>query len=264
MAQIVKNSGLYEVGSGQKLNLLKTSIFFSQNTSQTRREEILRLSGLTKAHRFDTYLGLPALVWKSKAQAFSNIKEKVGKKLTNWKVKFLSQARKEVLLKPVVQAMPTYSMSVFMLPVTLYKDLNTTMQQFWWSHMANSSRIHWMSWERMGRSKNRGGLGFQDLSCFNRALLAKRGWRLIQNPSSLVGRIFQAKYFPKSTFLEASLGNHLSFAWRSIFSARGLLQQGLLWRVGKGASINVWGDRWIPTPTSYTVQSQRTLLPRFS
>jgi hypothetical protein len=41
-------------------------------------------------------------VWKSKAQAFSSIKEKVGKKLTNWKVKFFSQARKEVLLKHVV------------------------------------------------------------------------------------------------------------------------------------------------------------------
>jgi hypothetical protein len=72
---------------------------------------------LTEAHRFDTFLGLPALIGKSKAQAFRSIKEKVGQKLTNWKVKFISQAGKEVLFKAVVQVVPTYSMSVFMLLV---------------------------------------------------------------------------------------------------------------------------------------------------
>jgi hypothetical protein len=122
--------GIYEATSGQKLNLQKTSIFFSRNTSHSRREEILSLSGLTEAHKFDTYLGLPALVGKSKTQAFNNIKEKVGLKLSNWKVKFLSQAGKEVLLKAVVQAVSAYSMSVFMLPTTLCKDLNNLMQQF--------------------------------------------------------------------------------------------------------------------------------------
>jgi len=41
----------------------------------------------------------------------------------------------------------------------------------------------------MGRSKAAGGLGFRDLVLFNQALLAKQGWRLIQNPSSLSAQI---------------------------------------------------------------------------
>ncbi|XP_062162097.1 uncharacterized protein LOC133869155 [Alnus glutinosa] len=173
--RLLKILGIYEAGSGQKLNLEKTTIFFSRNTSLSRRAEILNLSGLTEARRFDTYLGLPALIGRSKNQAFQSIKERVGQKLTNWKVKFLSQAGKEVLLKAVVQAVPTYSMSVFLLPTTLCKDLNRLMQQFWWNHMASTSSIHWMSWEKMGRSKRCGGLGFMDLICFNKALLAKQG-----------------------------------------------------------------------------------------
>jgi hypothetical protein len=105
--------GIYEKGSGQKLNLQKTSLFFSRNTSMERRQEILRLSGLSESHRIDTYLGLPSFVGRSKEQTFSFIKDRVWKKISNWKNSFLSQAGKEVLLKAVIQAIPTYCMGVF-------------------------------------------------------------------------------------------------------------------------------------------------------
>jgi hypothetical protein len=68
--RILRILGIFEEGSGQKVNLLKSFIFFSRNTSQDRRDEILRLSGLTETKRFDTYLGLPALIGKAKVQAF--------------------------------------------------------------------------------------------------------------------------------------------------------------------------------------------------
>lgn len=52
-----------------------------------------------------------------------------------------------------------------------------------------------MSWERMGLPKNKGGLGFRDMSIFNKSLLAKQVWRLMQNPSSMVATIYKAIYF---------------------------------------------------------------------
>jgi hypothetical protein len=121
--------------------------------------------------------------------------------------------------------------------------------------MAKNSKIHWMSWDKMRRSKAVGGLGFRDLILFNNALLVKQGWRLIQEPSFITTLILKAKYFPNSSFFEASLGSWPSFAWRSIFNSRDLLQQGPMWRVGDGSFIKLWGDRWLPTPTMYTVQS---------
>jgi hypothetical protein len=145
--RIMKILGIYEKGSGQKLNLQKTSLFFSRNTSQERKQEILSLSRLTETHRIDTYLGLPSFVGKSKIQSFGFIKDRVLKKINNWKVKFLSQTGKEVLLKAVIQAIPTYSMCVFKIPITLCKEINDLVQNFWWNHMAQSSKIHWMSWE---------------------------------------------------------------------------------------------------------------------
>jgi hypothetical protein len=115
-----------------KLALVRNFLFFSRNTSLARRQEILTLSGLTETTRFDTYLGLLVLVGISIMQSFNGIIDRIWKRLNNWKVKFLSQAGKEIFLKAVVQAISTFSMSVFLLPVTLCKDLNHMMQKFWW------------------------------------------------------------------------------------------------------------------------------------
>jgi hypothetical protein len=102
-----------------------------------------------------------------------------------WKIKFLSQAGKEILLKVVIQVIPTYIMGVFQLPISLSKELNQLMQSFWLSHMSNNSKIHWMSWAKMGKSKSIEGLGFRDLVVFNKALLAEQGWRILQDSNSV-------------------------------------------------------------------------------
>ena len=76
----------------------------------------------------------------------------------------------------------------------------------------------------MGRPKAQGSIGFRDLVCFNKALLAKQGWRIIQNPESLVGSILKAKYFPDYSLLEVKIGSKPSFAWRSLLAAANLLR----------------------------------------
>jgi hypothetical protein len=78
-----------------------------------------------------------------------------------------------VLLKVVIQAILTYSMSIFLLPKGLCLEINALLQKFWWGNQENESRIYWMKWSRMSISKNRGDMGFRDLVSFNKALLAK-------------------------------------------------------------------------------------------
>jgi hypothetical protein len=91
-------------------------------------------------------------------------------------------------------------MSIFQLPISLCKELNSLMQEFWWRHLSKSSRINWMSWDRMSYAKSNKGLGFRDLVIFNQAILAKQGWRLIQHPSSLVANIFSVNIAPPILF----------------------------------------------------------------
>ncbi|KAA3476740.1 reverse transcriptase [Gossypium australe] len=91
-----------------------------------------------------------------------------------------------------------------------------------------------------------GGLRFRNMSQFNIAMLTKQGWRLINHPNSLLAKVLKAKYFPRSDFFNAQLGNSPSLTWRSIWAAKGLLHSGMGWRLGRGTGILLWDDYWIP------------------
>jgi hypothetical protein len=119
-----------------------------------------------------------------------------------------------------------------------------------------------MSWSRLGWSKERGGMGFRDLEWFNMALLAKQGWRLLQNPDSLVATVLKEKYYPHGEFLEASLGRKPSYVWRSFWNARSLLIEGLCWRVGDRSKIRIWADKWVPKAAGGYIQSLVSILER--
>ncbi|XP_041025315.1 uncharacterized protein LOC121265693 [Juglans microcarpa x Juglans regia] len=80
-------------------------------------------------------------------------------------------------------------------------------------------------------------------------------WRFLQNPDSLVAKVFKSKYFSKESILDAKLGNSPSYIWRSIWMAREVLQEGLIWRVGNGKQISIWRHKWLPKPSSFSVQS---------
>jgi hypothetical protein len=77
------------------------------------------------------------------------------------------------------------------------------MSRFWWGGAVDKKSVAWISWDRLGVSKMQGGMGFQDLDIFNRALLAKQGWRLIKFLDSLVARIMRGKHHLNGDFLSA-------------------------------------------------------------
>ncbi|XP_057251530.1 uncharacterized mitochondrial protein AtMg00310-like [Beta vulgaris subsp. vulgaris] len=110
---------------------------------------------------------------------------------------------KEVLIKLVAQAIPTYMMSVFSLPSGLIDEIHSLLARFWWGSSDTDRKMHWHSWDTLCYPKSMGGLGFRDLHCFNQSLLAKQAWRLCTGDQTLLYRLLQARYFKSSEFLEA-------------------------------------------------------------
>lgn len=123
---------VYEKSSGQQLNRNKTSLFFSRNTANGVKETIKAMFGAQLIKQHESYLGLPSWVGKSKRNTFAQLKLRVSNKLAGWKKKLLSSAGKEVLIKAVAQAIPSYTMSCLKLPNTLCDELTGMVRKFWW------------------------------------------------------------------------------------------------------------------------------------
>lgn len=137
-------------------------------------------------------------------------------------------------------------MSCFKLPRGFCEYLNMLIRKFRWGSKEGKCKPHWVSWKTMTQPKGMGGLGFKDFELFNVAMLARQAWRLMQNPETLSARLLKSIYFPNSSILHASLGGHPGQVWRAIIEGRDTLKQGLIRRIGNGASTKIWEDTWLP------------------
>jgi len=236
---------VFFIASGA-VNFQKSAVLFSQGIDSQVRKQLTTILGIYKTEGFGRYLGLPEFVGRNKTNAFSFIAHRMEQKLDNWYNKLLPPARKEVLLKSIITVIPTYSMSCFLLPMRLIYQITSAIRRFWWSSTKDKHKIPWIAWTKLNEPKKLGGLAIRDLKDFNIALLAKQGWRILQNPHSLIARIFKAKYFPKQSLLETEATNHSSYAWKSILQGAKLLSHGLKYLVGNGHNIKVLKDNWLP------------------
>jgi len=153
------------------------------------------------------------MISRDRNATFAYIKDHVWQKINSWSGKCLSKPGHEVMIKYVLQAIPSYVMRIFQLHPTLIKPIEKVMNSFWWGHGRATQRgIHWMNWEKLSSPKIHGGMGFKDLSAFNLAMLGKQGWKFITEPDSLVALIFKAQYFPSGSYLTAEI-RHNPCAW---------------------------------------------------
>ena len=121
----------YKDASGQKINKSKTALFFSKATERSVKDQIKEAWGVLEIMQYKKYLGLPSFMGKGKKASFNYIKERVWRKLQGWEGKLLSQARRDVLIKSVIQAIPTYTMGCFKLPLGLCNEIEALIKRFW-------------------------------------------------------------------------------------------------------------------------------------
>uniref|UniRef100_A0A803PDL7 Reverse transcriptase domain-containing protein n=1 Tax=Cannabis sativa TaxID=3483 RepID=A0A803PDL7_CANSA len=113
--EVLRLLALFEKASGQQVNYAKSSVFFSTNTTPQGRDVICSRMGIQPASDNSKYLGLPSIMNRNKNVVLGYLKDKVRQRIQSWDNKFLSRAGKEVLIKSVLQSLPSYAMNVFLL-----------------------------------------------------------------------------------------------------------------------------------------------------
>jgi hypothetical protein len=140
---IMDNLEEYQSISGQKINLQKSEMVFSPKLLQSIKTEFQTYMPIQVSDNISKYLGLPTHVGKSKNQIFNFIMERIRKKLKGWKEKNLSFSGRGVLTRAVIQAIPTYIMSTFLIPQGICDRIERAICRFWWGGNEEKRKIHW-------------------------------------------------------------------------------------------------------------------------
>lgn len=229
--------------SGQKVSLWKSKIFFSSNVTRERGELISRESGISSTRDLGKYLGMPILQKRINKDTFEEVLEKFASRLSDWKKQTLSLARRVTLTKAVLSSIPVHSMSTICLPISTFEKLDSLSRSFVWG-----SGQHLVAWDKIYRPKTEGGLGIRVSRHMNKALIAKVGWRLLQDKESLWAKVMRSKYvvgdINDSSWMV--VGTNVSSTWRSVaMGIREVVLEGFNWVIGNGREIRFWTDMWL-------------------
>ncbi|KAA3479525.1 reverse transcriptase [Gossypium australe] len=218
----------YEVCSGQCINYGKSTMFFSSNTTDNVYTTI---SNRLWVKRFTKYGGQEETFVVPTLKG-SKVKD------TQLEYKIIIARRKRGVYQNRFPSNPHIHNGMLLIAEINMRINGTNNSKF-----LVAIRL-WETWDSL--LKECGGLGYRNLAKFNLALLAKQGWRLIEDPKSLLARTLKVKYYSNTDFLSSGLGNLPSYTWKSIWAAKGLLLSGLCWRVGTGHDIRIEEDVWVP------------------
>ena len=125
-----------------------------------------------------------------KGSFFSFIKDHIWRLINAWRGPSLSKAGKEVMIKFVIQSIPSYIISIYLMPNSVIYDIENMVNAFWWGGRSNNREIKCMAWKRVAYPKEFGWMGFRNFKAFNLAMAAKQGWGFLFKPESLVARVF--------------------------------------------------------------------------
>lgn len=85
---------------------------------------------------------------------------------------------------------------------------------------------------------------------------------MMNNPDSHCFRVFKPRFFLNCSILEAKDSITGSYAWKSILSARDVIQNGMVWWIGNGKSVRIKEDKWLLVkPSSLTISPLPSVPP---
>ena len=240
---------LYMEASGQKVNALKSEIFFI-NTSPNMEEQICKIMGYKKGAFPCKYLGIALEKGTKAGKVWDNTLEKLDNKLCSWKDRWLTKAGKCTKICAVLSAIPTYPLSCLPLSKQNLNKFNSKMRNFLWNDR-DKDKLALIKWENICKPKDLGGLGVKNLQWQNEALGAKLIWRLFQESNRKWAKILYNKYLiaedPLSIFRIHNPPKG-SECWNFMIKCRPLISKFLTWDMGAGEEALFWDDSWEGKP----------------
>ncbi|GJW86282.1 RNA-directed DNA polymerase, eukaryota [Tanacetum coccineum] len=235
--------------SGLRINMCKSKIMGVNVEDGMVKNAASKLGCLVLKTPF-TYLGTKVGGNMSRKQAWKEVVDKVLSRLSRWKMKLLSIGGRLTLLKSVLGSMPIFHMSIFKVPSSILKSLESIRSRFFNGQDPKSNKASWVKWNKVLTPKDKRGLGVSSLFALNRGLMLKWVWRFYSQKCSLWTKVIKAIYGEDGN-LNKDVSGGVRTCWTSIVHEVRVLQgrginvaDYIRLKLGNGENTRFWVDNW--------------------
>ncbi|GKC69120.1 RNA-directed DNA polymerase, eukaryota, reverse transcriptase zinc-binding domain protein [Tanacetum coccineum] len=233
----------FRVVSGLMPNYNKSTIIFGSMSSEDKLS-ILEAVPFKVKKLPVRYLGVPLTSKRIGVNDCKILIDKIKGRVNNWKNKCLSYAGRLQLIASILESIHVYWASVFLLPLTVVKDINKILKGFLWNHGDISKGKAKVAWKNICRPKCQGGLGLKDLNIWNKAMLTKHLWQVAMEKKSLwVKWTSVEKLKGRSVWVINEEAND-SWGWKNILKLRDEVRGHIVMKIGNGEKAKVVYDNW--------------------
>lgn len=234
---------LFTAISGLTINFDKSS-WILINISQSQIPMITAILGCSLSSFPINYLGLPLTLKRPSKSLFMPLIVKLELRLAGWKSRLLSRGGRLQLMNSVLNSIPIYFMSSFLLPKWVINRLDKIRRGFLWGKIGNKRGISLINWRAVCLPKQNGGMGGGNLMFRNWALLLRWWWKLYRHPNSLWAQTaipIRSLTPRKSHNIWMCQG---SFFWMQLLKFKLIFDSCTSWIIGTGAAMSYWFDAW--------------------
>lgn len=112
------------LASGQKISCSKSRVYFSSNVSNEEKAAVSEALNIESTNDLGMYLGMPTLTSRVTKDTFQHLCEKIDRRLTGWKTKYLSLAGRITLAKSTLSTVSYFSMQIAKLPRAICDEVD--------------------------------------------------------------------------------------------------------------------------------------------
>lgn len=140
--------------------------------------------------------------------------------------------------------MLTYSMNIYVWPLSLLCDIECAIKRFIWSGDLSKSKVIIVSWKNTCTPLAEGGLSLRFLVKMNDAFNLKLAWDLV-NSSDSWALLLRKRTLRKGKFIQHHIFSSL---WSSLKYELNTDMDNSSRCFGNGESISLWYDNWYGDP----------------
>ncbi|PWA41601.1 RNA-directed DNA polymerase, eukaryota, Reverse transcriptase zinc-binding domain protein [Artemisia annua] len=198
-----------------------------------------------------TYLGLHVGCNMGRCENWKCIIQKFSSKMSQWKVLLLLVGGRLSLIKSVVGGRISYYMSLYLMPATVQKVLESMRNMFFIRGNLDEKKVTWVKWNTCLASKAMGGLGIGSIYALNVSLLFKWIWIFRCYTNDLWAKVIKGIHGQHGGIGTERLAKSNASPWNVIVRSVSQLQlEGIDLlsscnrSLGDGKSIVFWEESW--------------------